>query len=101
MIKTALQANPDFAAKMGCALLQAKPAPNATLRQAAETLKGAKVPVLVITGGWSPSFDALGVLVAELTDGRHVIVPSPNHFIMSSNPAGFNDAISSFMAAGR
>jgi pimeloyl-ACP methyl ester carboxylesterase len=95
--ETALEANPDRAARVGCALLQAKPAPNATLRQAAETLKGAKVPVLVITGGWSPSFDAMGDMVADLTDGRHVIVPSPNHSIMSSNPTGFNDAITSFM----
>jgi pimeloyl-ACP methyl ester carboxylesterase len=102
--ETALEANPDRAAKVGCALLQAKPAPNATLRQAAETLKGAKVPVLVITGGWSPSLDAMGDIVADLTDGRHTIISSPNHFIMSSSPAGFNDAITSFMrqvAGGR
>jgi len=56
-----------------------------------------EVPALVVTGGWIAAVDTMGELTAELTGGRHVIVQAPNHFFMSSNPAGFNSAITSFM----
>ena len=45
-----------------------------------ETVKRAGIPLLVVTGGWSPSFDAVGERVALVGGGRHEIVASPNHF---------------------
>lgn len=55
----------------------------------------------LITGGWSPTYDAVGELTARLTGGRHVIVPSPDHFVMTSNPSEFNAAVETFWLTAR
>ena len=91
-----LDRDPGKAKSLGCALLRARMAPPETLRKAAETVAQAKIPVLVISGGWSPTFDAIGELAATLTGGKHVIVPSPNHFPQLANPEVFNSTILSF-----
>jgi pimeloyl-ACP methyl ester carboxylesterase len=91
-----LDSDPGKATSLGCALLRARMAPPETLRKAAETVAQAKIPVLIISGGWSPTFDAIGDLAAHLTGGRHVIVPSPNHFPQLANPEVFNSTILSF-----
>ncbi len=93
----ALKDNPSQAAAFGCALLQARPAPPDTLRRAAASLEQAKIPVLIISGGWSPSIDAAGAIAAELTGGRFVIVRSPNHFPQISNVVEFNNVVDAFM----
>lgn len=43
-------------------------------------IKSAGVPLLVVTGGWSPAFDATGRIVAATGGGRHQIIRSPHHF---------------------
>ena len=93
---TALENEPSKAATLGCALLRARMAGPEALRTAAETVARAKIPVLAISGGWSPTFNAIGELTAELTHGEHVIVPSMNHFPQFMNPDGFNDTIVAF-----
>jgi hypothetical protein len=55
--------------------------------------------VLIVTGGWNPSFDATADVLARLLNGRHVIVRSPNHFVQYSNAAEFNTVASDFMRA--
>ena len=61
--------------------------------------------MLTITGGWSPTFEAVGKIAADLTGGRHVVVPSPNHFVQMMAANAFNEAAVQFMkaadAAGR
>jgi pimeloyl-ACP methyl ester carboxylesterase len=94
---TALENDPDKAATLGCALLRARMASPDKLRAAAGTVERAKIPVLTISGGWSPTFNAIGELTAELTHGEHVIVPSINHFPQLVNPDGFNDTIMAFV----
>ena len=93
----ALDADPELAARYGCALLQGHMAPPDALRQAAGTIAGAHIPVLVITGGWSPFFDAVGAATARMTGGRHVIVRSANHFVQLTNAADFNTTVDAFM----
>jgi pimeloyl-ACP methyl ester carboxylesterase len=93
---TALENEPGKAASLGCALLRARMAPPEALRTAAEIVARAKIPVLAISGGWSPTFNAIAELIAELTRGEHVIVPSINHFPQLMNPDGFNDAVVAF-----
>ena len=93
----ALDNDPALATRFGCSLLQARMAPPPALRQAAETLARAHVPVLVITGGWSPFYDAVGVRVAALAGGKHVIVHSPNHFVQLSSAPEFNAVVDAFM----
>jgi pimeloyl-ACP methyl ester carboxylesterase len=93
----ALDNDPGKAASLGCALLRARMASPESLRTAAETVARAEIPVLIISGGWSPIFDAVGELAAELTHGEHVIVPSMNHFPQLVNPDVFNDAVTAFV----
>jgi pimeloyl-ACP methyl ester carboxylesterase len=81
---------------VGCALLQAKISSSNSLRKAAEIVAAAKIPVLVISGGWSPTLDAISELAAQLTNGKHIIVPSPNHFPQQINPEAFNSVLLSF-----
>ena len=85
------------ATTLGCALLQARMAAPEAMCRAVATLSGAALPVLVISGGWSPSFDAVGDVVARLTNGRHVTVASPNHFPQLENPDGFNRIVDAFL----
>jgi len=93
----ALDADPQLAARYGCALLQARMATPSAMVQAAQAIARAHVPVLVITGGWSPFFDAVGEKAAALTGGRHVVVRSANHFVQLSGAAAFNKAVDAFM----
>ncbi len=92
-----LKANPDKAKGLGCALLQGGMASTPVLRRAAETIAEAGVPVLVITGGWSPFFDSVGEVVARLTHGRHIVIRSPNHFIQFVEADEFNTVVDRFM----
>lgn len=68
-----------------------------TLRRELEIIRQAGVPLLVVTGGWSPSFDAVGARVAAVGGGRHDIVASPNHF-PNLMPV-FNPLLDAFMQA--
>lgn len=95
----ALERDEALASGYGCALLRARMASPQALRQAAAILQAAHVPVLVITGGWSPFFDGVGQIAAELAGGRHLIVPSANHFVQLTNASGFNAEADAFMRA--
>jgi pimeloyl-ACP methyl ester carboxylesterase len=96
-VATNLQANPKQAPSMGCALLQGRAASLPTLHEAIDKIVAAGIPILVISGGWSPSYDALSELTARLMHGKHVIVKSPNHFVQNSNPEEFNRVVDEFM----
>lgn len=95
--RTAIKLIPGLSKKIGCGALNAHEASGEQLREAAAVVAQAHIPVLVVTGGWSPSRDVLGDVVAKTTGGRHVIVKSPNHIIMSSNPTDFNSTVTAFM----
>jgi pimeloyl-ACP methyl ester carboxylesterase len=97
-VEAALENDPNEATALGCALLRARMAAPKALRTAAGTVARSKIPVLIISGGWSPTFDAIGELAAELTHGEHVIVPSMNHFPQLENPDVFNDTITAFVS---
>jgi pimeloyl-ACP methyl ester carboxylesterase len=59
-------------------------------------VRRAKIPLLVVTGGWSPAFTAIGDCVAELGNGEHRLVASPHHFpnLISDE---FNEMLDAFM----
>jgi pimeloyl-ACP methyl ester carboxylesterase len=94
----ALTGNPEKATTLGCTLLQARQASPVAMRQAADIVAGANIPVLVISGGYSPAQDKKAEIVARLTRGRHVIVSSPNHFVQQMNPKEFNRVVNDFMS---
>ncbi len=85
------------AERFGCALLQARMAPPPALHEAAQTIRAANIPVLAISGGWSPAFDAICQVVARLTNGRTVTVKSPTHFPQLENAEEFNRVVEAFM----
>ncbi len=96
-VAAAYQADPEQAERVGCALLMARMAAPDVLRRAAAVVAQARFPVLVVSGGWSPFFDAVGDVAAELTGGRHVKVEAPNHFVQLSSPERFNTLVDTFM----
>ncbi len=89
--------DPQKATASGCALIEGKVATAAETRAAAATVAQAGIPVLVVTGGWSPARDMEGDIIAKLTHGRHVIVRSPSHFVQAANAAEFNKVAVDFM----
>ena len=93
----ALDADPDRAAALGCALLRARMASPQAMRQAADAIAHAGTPVLVISGGYSPAFDAVGEVVDGLTHGRHFVLESPNHFIHQIKADAFNNLLEQFI----
>jgi pimeloyl-ACP methyl ester carboxylesterase len=98
-VKAGEEPDAQTANALGCALLQARTASADRMRKAAKVVSDAGVPVLIITGGWKPMFEAIGEIGAELTGGRHVVVPAPNHFVQLVTPDAFNETIAAFMKA--
>ena len=93
----AKMADDAIATETGCAFLRAKMASPAELLTAAHKVASVGVPVLTITGGWSPSIDATGETLAKLMHGRHVVVPSSDHYVQHTNPQEFNTVVDAFM----
>lgn len=91
----------DEAKALGCSLLSARMASSDDVLAAIKKVKEAHIPVLIVTGGWSPSFDGTGEVLAQLLGGRHVVVRSPNHFVQYSNAAEFNAVANDFMRSAR
>ena len=58
----------------------------------------AGIPLLVVTGGWSPAFTAIGEAVAERGKGRHVVIASDHHFPQLVSDE-FNETLIEFMIA--
>ena len=85
------------ATRVGCALLRGRIAPPDAFQRAIQAIDRAGVPVLVVTGGWNPGFDAAGEVVARLTHGRHIIVRSAGHFVQLLNAGDFNREVAAFM----
>jgi pimeloyl-ACP methyl ester carboxylesterase len=68
------------------------------LRASLTKIKALDVPTLVVTGGWSPAFDAVCDAVAELSGGEKILVPSAHH-LPQFNAQAFNDRLIGFMRA--
>lgn len=57
------------------------------------------IPLLVVTGGWSPAFTAVGDAVAAMGGGTHVIIQSPHHFPQLASDE-FNELLVRTIARG-
>jgi hypothetical protein len=86
----------DEMTRVGQALIQIRIPPDDKLRESAATVARARIPVLIVTGGWNPAFEATGTVAATLTNGRHQVIASPHHFphLVSDE---FNDMLNDFM----
>ena len=88
---------PEQATEIGCSFLRARMAPMPAFREAVAAVVKAGVPVLVISGGWSPAFEKADDAVAKMLGARRVVVASPNHYVQLSNPVEFNRVVDDFM----
>lgn len=90
-------ADPEMATSTGCEILRSRQATADQFSAAADVVIAAKIPVLVISGGWSASTDAAADRVATRLNGRHAIVRSSDHYVMADDVAAFNDVVDAFM----
>ena len=98
-VTAGIKADRRRATDLGCSLLRSRMESPAGMRAAAEAVRQAAIPVLVISGGYSAGQEAAGEAIARLTGGRHMIVQAPSHFLQQDSPAVFNDAVNAFMRA--
>jgi pimeloyl-ACP methyl ester carboxylesterase len=84
--------------KMGEALRQLKLPNRDMLSNGLASVKQANIPLLLVTGGWNPAFEATAEMAANLGGGRHVVIESEHHFPqLISNE--FNELLAEFMTA--
>lgn len=81
---------------MGRAVSTLRVATAETLEQQLMQLRQANIPLLVVTGGWSKGIEATADVVAQLGNGRRVIIPSPHHFPQVISDS-FNDLLDQFI----
>ena len=86
----------DEATRVGQALFEIRIPPDEKLRECAATVAAAKIPTLIVTGGWSPAFEATAGAAVPLMHGKHQVIRSPHHFphLVSGE---FNDSLNDFM----
>jgi pimeloyl-ACP methyl ester carboxylesterase len=92
-----LQTDRALAANVGCAVLRGKVASPSEMRAAADVVAASGVPVLVISGGWTPFFDRIGEVVARFTHGRFETVEAANHMVQQVSAGAFNTLLQAFM----
>lgn len=84
---------PEEAKKVGAALKALKLPSKTQLTHWLEVIKEAKIPLLVVSGGWNPAFEALSDTVAQIGGGRRMVLQSPHHF-----PQGISDEFNQTLA---
>ena len=67
-----------------------------TLQRQLQAISREGIPLLVVSGGWNPAFEATADTVASLGSGRRWVINSPHHFphLVSDE---FNQLLASFM----
>ncbi len=88
--------NPEELKRMGKAIAKIRLPSKATLRRELEVVRQAGIPLLVISGGWSPAFNAVCDTVAEIGNGRRLDIASPHHFPQLVSDE-FNQKLAQFM----
>jgi pimeloyl-ACP methyl ester carboxylesterase len=97
--------SPEELKRVGKALRQLRVASKTTLEHELDAIKAARIPLLVVSGGWSPGIEATADAVAARGAGRRLLVRAEHHFPqLECN--GFNQELTAFMrqadhAAGR
>ena len=95
-----LERDRELASRVGCAVLQSKMADPPTMRAAADAVAAARIPTLVVSGGWSPFFEKVGEVVVRFTGGRCETITAPNHMVQDGAADAFNAVLERFMRDG-
>lgn len=89
-------ASPEELERVGKALLKLKiPSPD-VLRRQMETVRREGLPLLLVTGGWSPALEAAAEAAAALGGGQHRVIASEHHFPHNLSDE-FNPVLDAFM----
>jgi len=88
--------NTEELKRMGQGIARLKVPSKETLQQELDTIKRLKIPLLVVTGGWSPAFDATADMVAAAGNGRRLVIKSEHHFPQLVSDE-FNQVLVAFM----
>lgn len=88
--------NDEELKRMGRAIKTMKLPSKKALQSELAIVKDAGIPVLVVTGGWSPAFEAIADRVAELAGGKRLVIRSPHHFPQQVSDE-FNQKLVAFM----
>lgn len=67
-------------ARLGKSLRRVRVPKKEVLTRELEVLKQAGIPLLVITGGWNPAFEASSDAVAAAAEGRRAVIQAGHHF---------------------
>ena len=89
-------ADPEMLTRLGRSLGRVKIPSKATLERQLGEIKRAKIPLLVVTGGWNPAFEVSGDVVAATGGGRRAVIQSPHHFPQLVSEE-FNQILEAFM----
>lgn len=82
--------------RLGKALGRGRLPSKQTLERELGLIREKRIPLLVVTGGWSKAFDATAGQAAAAGGGQHMIVKSPHHFPQMVSDE-FNMLLISFM----
>jgi pimeloyl-ACP methyl ester carboxylesterase len=88
--------DPAALRRMGEGLRRGKIPGKEPLARELALVKREKIPLLVVDGGWSPSFAGVTETVAAHGGGRRIVVPSLHHFPQLVSDE-FNQALDAFM----
>jgi pimeloyl-ACP methyl ester carboxylesterase len=92
----ATPSDPAVLKRLGRNLARGRLPSRATLERQLGATRRAGVPLLVVTGGWSPAFEVTGDFVAAAGGGRRAVVESPHHFPQWRGDA-FNPLLAAFL----
>lgn len=88
--------DPEEMKRMGKALARMRLPSKAVLQEQLDAIKHRNIPLLVVSGGWSPGFEATCDRVAAAGSGQRVVVQSGHHFPQLIVPE-FNDVLEGFL----
>ena len=72
--------SPDDLAALGRGLAALKLPSKSDVSRQLDTIAEHHIPFVVITGGWSPAFEAIGASTLTRGGGTHVVIYSDHHF---------------------
>ena len=90
--------SPEEFKRMGRGIARLKVPDKGTLQRELDVVKRAGIPLKVITGGWSPAFEATADRVAAAGGGRRGVIKSDHHFPQRVSDE-FNQVLMAFMTA--
>ncbi|WP_158809518.1 alpha/beta fold hydrolase [Beijerinckia sp. L45] len=89
-------ADPAEMTRMGKALTRGRLPSKQVLQDQLALVKREAIPLLVVSGGWSPAFEATCDRVAAAGGGRRAVILAGHHFPQLVVPA-FNDLLEGFL----